>query len=57
MGRPARISGRPLPPIPMRRAATEAGDQEMLNLWAGTGHALAPEGSAVAALRELSSGL
>ena len=42
---------------PLRRAATEAGDDEVINLWAGTGHALAPEGPAAAAMEALGSEL
>jgi nitronate monooxygenase len=37
----------------MRAAAAKAGDAEHLNLWAGTGYASAPTGSAEAAIRGL----
>ena len=37
----------------LRAAAAKAGDAERLNLWAGTGYAFAPTGSAAAAIRAL----
>lgn len=40
---------------PIRRAAAESGDPERINLWAGTGHSLAPDGSAAEALGVLGS--
>jgi nitronate monooxygenase len=42
---------------PLRQAAAAAGDPDRINLWAGTGHALAPDGSVVAALRSLADQL
>lgn len=42
---------------PLRRAAAGAGDEDLINLWAGTGHALAPTGSAVEALQSLAADL
>ena len=42
---------------PLRRAAAAAGDPDMVNLWAGTAHAHAADGSVVDALRGLAAGL
>ncbi|HMC40849.1 MAG TPA: nitronate monooxygenase [Acidimicrobiales bacterium] len=43
--------------IPLRRAAAAAGDPEVINLWAGTGHRHAPTGPTADALTFLASAL
>ncbi|HEX5402234.1 MAG TPA: nitronate monooxygenase [Pseudonocardiaceae bacterium] len=42
---------------PLRKAATAAGDPELVNLWAGTGHRHATAGPAAAVLTGLAAGL
>lgn len=42
---------------PLRQAAGSAGDTERMHLWAGTGYASAPAGSAAEALRWLEEGV
>jgi NAD(P)H-dependent flavin oxidoreductase YrpB (nitropropane dioxygenase family) len=42
---------------PLRRAAAAAGDSDRINLWAGTGHASAQEGSAEKTLSRLAEAL
>ncbi|HET6812136.1 MAG TPA: nitronate monooxygenase [Acidimicrobiales bacterium] len=42
---------------PLRRAAAAAGEPDLVNLWAGTAHASAPDGSVTAALTALAAGL
>lgn len=42
---------------PLRRAAAAAGEADLVNLWAGTGHASVPDGPVAAALTRLAADL